>query len=294
MYVRSTPTLLDLLIAWRGSILPYIAGRAVVVAIVSVVAVLMAHRLPGDIGGGAVPFTLIGLSLSIFMSFRNSACYDRWWEARKLWGQLLIDTRSFARQTAHLPPEHREAMLTALCGFIHGLRARLRGGDEQAVVQAWCPIGEVVNPTDAALHAVGARLSALAADGAISEIRHTLLETRLTALSGVQAGCERIKSTPLPFAYSLLLHRTAWLFCLLLPFGLAGSIGWWTPALSLIVCYTFFGLDALGDQLEDPFGQEVNDLPLDAMTRLLERELLAALGRTDLPPLIEARDHLLL
>ncbi|RVT90081.1 bestrophin [Rhodovarius crocodyli] len=294
MYVRSTPTLLDLLIAWRGSILPYIAGRAMVVAAVSVLAVLVAHRLPGDIGGGAVPFTLIGLSLSIFMSFRNSACYDRWWEARKLWGQLLIETRSFARQTAHLPPAPREAMLTALCGFVNGLKARLRGDDEQATVAAWLPAPAALNPTDAALREVGRHLSALAADGAISEVRHSLLEGRLTAMSGVQAGCERIKSTPLPFAYSLLLHRTAWLFCLLLPFGLAGSIGWWTPALSLIVCYTFFGLDALGDQLEDPFGREVNDLPLDAMTRLLERELLAAAGRTDLPPAIEARDHLLM
>ena len=100
----------------------------------------------------------------------------------------------------------------------------------------------------------------------------------------MQAARERIKTTPLPFAYSLLLHRTALLFCVLLPFGLAPTLGWWTPLLVVIVSYTFFGLDALGDQLEDPFGHDDNDLPLDAMARMVERELLFSLGREDLPP----------
>jgi putative membrane protein len=71
------------------------------------------------------------------------------------------------------------------------------------------------------------------------------------------------------------------------------AVARWTPLLVITVCYTFFDLDALGDELEDPFGQEVNDLPLDAMVRVVERELLDALGRTDLPPLLEPVDHLL-
>jgi putative membrane protein len=91
----------------------------------------------------------------------------------------------------------------------------------------------------------------------------------------------------------LLLHRTALLFCLLLPFALAPTLGWWTPLLVLIVSYTFFGLDALGDQLEDPFGTDDNDLPLDAMVRTIERELLFAMGRAELPPPLTAvRYHL--
>ncbi|WP_160123269.1 bestrophin family protein [Rhodovarius lipocyclicus] len=294
MFIRSTPTLADVLFTVRGSILPNIARRALAVGGGSVVAVLLAGVLPGSFGGSAVPFTLIGLSLSIFMSFRNNACYDRWWEGRKLWGQLLIETRSFARQVAHLPLERREPLLLGLCGFTQGLKARLRDEDERAAIAPWCAAEDALNPTDAALRGVGLHCAALAGQGALSEIRHSLLETRLSALSAVQAGCERIKTTPLPFAYSLLLHRTAWLFCLLLPFGLAGSLGWWTPALTLIVCYTFFGLDALGDELEEPFGREVNDLPLDAMARQVERELLAAAGRTELPPALEAQGNLLL
>src|SRR5690606_10821036 len=83
---------------------------------------------------------------------------------------------------------------------------------------------------------------------------------------------------PLPFAYTLLLHRFAWLFCVLLPFGLVGALGWATPLVSALLAYAFFGLDRLGDELEDPFGLEPNDLPLDALARLIEHHLLDRLG----------------
>jgi putative membrane protein len=94
----------------------------------------------------------------------------------------------------------------------------------------------------------------------------------------VLAACERIRLTPLPFAYTVLLHRTAYLFCLLLPFGLADTLGWFTPVLAGAVAYTFFGLDLLGDELEEPFGTAPNDLPLLALARTAERNLLEALG----------------
>jgi putative membrane protein len=90
-------------------------------------------------------------------------------------------------------------------------------------------------------------------DGAIDRVRAgTRWKKQLCALSTVQASCERIAATPVPFAYSLLLHRTAHVFCLSLPFALAGTMGWWTLLPCALVSYTFFGLDALGDQLEDP------------------------------------------
>jgi putative membrane protein len=134
----------------------------------------------------------------------------------------------------------------------------------------------------------------LVASGRLQLIHYSVLEIQLTELAHVQGACERIKNTPLPFSYSLLLHRTAYAFCLMLPFALAPSLGWWTPLPTFLVSYAFFGLDALGDELSDPFGMEPNDLPLDAMVRLVEREMLSAMGETDLPPLIAASDYVLL
>ena len=120
------------------------------------------------------------------------------------------------------------------------------------------------------------------------------MEENLTALAAVQAGCERIRATPLPFAYTLMLHRTAYLYCLLLPFGLVDSIGFATPLVVGLISYTFFGLDALGDEIEEPFGRLANDLPLDSLCRRLEIDLRAALGETELPPLLQPVDFCLM
>jgi len=128
------------------------------------------------------------------------------------------------------------------------------------------------------LQLAGARLAELNLSGQMGEIRWSVLEGHLAQLSAAQAACERIASTPVPFAYSLLLHRTALIFCLLLPFALAGSLGWWTLLPVLLVAYTFFGLDALSHQLEDPFGQALNALPLDAFCQTIEREMQDALA----------------
>lgn len=297
MIVRPKPGLWEVAFAIRGSILPRIAGRLVTIALIAAVAILAAQLHPGLFAQiSAIPFTLIGIALSIFMSFRNNACYDRWWEGRKLWGSLVIACRSLARRISTLGEAERRFAHLALCGFAAGLAARLRGADEVAAISAHCgkgPWETGINPTDSLLAESGRRFLLLMQEGKIGPIHHSLIEEQLHLLAQVQAACERIAQTPVPFSYSLLLHRTAYIFCLALPFALAGALGWWTLLPVLLVSYTFFGLDALGDQLEDPFGHEPNDLPLDAMVRMIEREMRAALGETELPPAIVPKGYLL-
>jgi putative membrane protein len=172
----------------------------------------------------------------------------------------------------------------------------LRLEDEATAIRPWVR-GAIdarhPNITDRLLQRIGARCSAYAERGQISEWRYIQLETRLVSLSQVQASCERIKSTPLPFPYTLLLHRTIYLFCILLPFAMAEPLGWLTPIFTAIVSYTFFGLDEIGDDLEDPFGFDENDLPCNAILRTIEREVLAALGQTELPPVLEPLEYVL-
>ena len=272
MIVRPKPGLKDILFAVNGSILPRVGAKLATIAVISTLAVVSVELQPGvfaEISG--IPFTLIGIALSVFMSFRNNACYDRWWEARKLWGQLTISCRAFARQASALADADRRFMLTALSDFSASLASSLRGaGGTPADAPTTAAAGRP-NPTDFILQSVGTRCLALMAAGDIEPIHYSVLEGQLTMLSQVQGGCERIATTPVPFAYSLLLHRTAYIFCLTLPFALASTLGWWTLLPVLLVSYTFFGLDALSDQLEDPFGLEPNDLPLDAIVRTIER-----------------------
>jgi ion channel-forming bestrophin family protein len=297
MIVRPKPGLWQVAFAMRGSILPSIAGRLATIAAFCCIVILTARHHPALFAQiGIAPFTLLGIALSIFMSFRNNACYDRWWEARKLWGSLVIASRSFARRVATLDEADRHVLLRGQIGFAAGLAARLRGGDEEARIAGHCgpgPWQDAINPSDSLVHQLGRHCLMLAGQGKIGPIHHSLIEEQLHLLSQVQAGCERIALTPVPFSYSLLLHRTAYIFCLALPCALAVPLGWWTLLPVLLVSYTFFGLDALGDQLEDPFGLEPNDLPLDAMVRTIEREMLSLLGEADLPPALVPTGYVL-
>ncbi|MGY2373080.1 bestrophin family protein [Pseudomonas sp. SDO524_S393] len=296
MIVRPKPNLLGILFSLKGSIAKRIALRSLLVTLLASVIVLVETWHPAYFSKvNATPFTLLGLSLSIFMSFRNNACYDRWWEGRKQLGQMIIEVRSLIRETQMLADKAERAyLLRGLCGFAHGLIARLRLEDERQAVQPWIGLAAGhPNVPDQVLQQVGGRFSALAEQGVISEWRYTQLETRLVSLSQVQASCERIKHTPLPFPYTLLLHRTIYLFCILLPFAMAEPLGWLTPVFTAIVSYTFFGLDEIGDDLEDPFGFDENDLPCNALLRTLERDVLAALGESDLPPVLEPLEYVL-
>ena len=283
MIVRARPNLLTLLFTLRGSILPRVAPKLAGIVAVSCAVVWAEARWPAvfPMTAGVTPFTLVGLALSIFLSFRNNACYERWWEARKLWGSLIGEVRNLARALPALLPDADAApQLRRLSAFAHGLRARLRGLDEAAAVDGRVPGSDRSgpNPTDSVLAAITRDLAAAVRAGRLTDIQFGILESRIEALSGVHTACERIANTPLPFAYTLLVYRTAWLYCLLLPVGLTGSLGWATPVVVALVGYTFFGLDALGDELEEPFGTEPNDLPLDAMVRAVDRIVHHALG----------------
>ncbi len=299
MIVRPQPSMLRILFTLKGSIVQKIAGRVLMISGLAAIIVLIEHRHPEAFADlSATPFTLLGISLSIFMSFRNNACYERWWEGRKAWGRLIIEMRSFIRESSAIEDKAiREKLLRSACAFAHALSARLRNENELDAAKPWLASDAHLvahNISDGCLQYIGRYCSNLAKDNQISEWRYITLEQRLCAFSDVQGTCERIKFTPLPFPYSLLLHRTIYIFCLLLPFAMAQPLGWMAPLFTAIVAYTFLGLDTISGQLEDPFGRNENDLPTDAMVRLIERDVLAALGVSELPPLLLPEDYVLL
>jgi len=119
------------------------------------------------------------------------------------------------------------------------------------------------------------------------------LDRSLSGLNDALGGCERIAYTPLPFTYSVILHRTVYLYCMMLPFGLLDAIGIMTPLMVTFVAYTFFAIEALSDEIEEPFGTMPNDLALDAMAVNVESALLEMLGDRELPEPRKPVDYLL-
>ena len=298
MIVRQQPHPFKIFFALRGSIIPKIYPQLLLVTILSTIITIIQHWVPDSFPYyGIATFTLLGIALSLFLGFRNNASYQRWWEARGLWGQLVYDSRSLTRQVLSFIDEGDEAgqqaqrsMIHLSIAFAHAVRHRLRG------TEPWQDIERFVDPSqhaimhqaknlpDYIMRLLGKQLGEIRRQGFTSEQMIQNMDERLTSMTIVLAACERIHNTPLPFAYMLLVHRTTYLYCIMLPFGLVASLGWVTPLISAVIAYAFFGLDALSEELEEPFGLAANQLPLTALSRTIEINLLEALGETDIPP----------
>jgi putative membrane protein len=293
--VRDTPRALDLLLAMRGSIVPHVAPRVALQVLVAcaIVAIQQRWHLFPDVGGLA--FTVFGVALSLFLGFRNNAAYERWWEARKLWGGLLADLRSLSREAELFVPDAalRRSLLRHALAFIHLHRANLRRlpDDPVARERGGAFLG-TPHPPDAALDAMAGEIAAAGRAGTIDGFGLRALGQRLANLTLQQAGCERIVLTPLPFVYSLLIYRTIWLFCLLLPFGLVNTAGWLTPVFVAIVGYVFLGLAEVTEELSHPFTTSTNGLPLDAICRAAEISLAPHIGEAP-PPAMRPKDYFL-
>jgi putative membrane protein len=302
MIVRPRPNPIQLFLVMQGSILPRVVPQILVVFLFSCAVVGVELRYPAIFRGfTAAPFTLLGTAISIFLAFRNNACYDRWWEARRQWGQLITETRGFARLVATLLPGSPSSfgMVRSAIAFAYALNGHLRKHALPPEVATYLSAADLAaasnsrNPPDAIIRAISRELADELQSARITDILYKAIDEHIGAMAGIQAACERIASTPVPFTYTLLLHRSASLFCLLLPFGLTSTFGYATPIFAALIAYCFFGLDALGDELEEPFGNSANGLPLNAIARVIEINLLEATGERDLPPALLPVDSLL-
>ncbi len=302
MIIRPRPHWLRMLFVLRGSVLPDILPQLMAATLFAVLVTalhgqLFAWKVPLNF----VPFSLIGLTLAIFLGFRNSTSYARYWEARTLWGTLLNETRSLVRQARTLTdvPQHAPALAMVLAAFVHALRHQLRGTDAAADMRRLLPAVDCEPLATARfkpavlLLMAGEWLQARRQDGSLQPVLVPAMEAPLCKLGEALGGCERIAGTPIPFTYAVIIHRTIYLYCLLLPFGLVDSIGFMTPVIVAFIAYTFFALEALGAELEEPFGTAPNDLALDAMSQMIEATLRELTGEV-LPPAPQHKDVLFL
>jgi len=281
MIIRERENWLRMLFIWRGSVLKKIIVQLVTITLFS----LAIYFFKGKIFDYKVHlnptiFTLLGLALAIFMGFCNTASYDRYWEGRKLWGLLVIETRSLTRQIFSLvdgpSKEEKQKIIKMISAFCWSLNDQLRvrpgterishllSADQMKVLEHKKFIPSII------LGFIAGWIKEQHKKGYIDTIVLTQLDHQLNQFSNISGGCERIHNTPLPFAYSVLLHRTVYLYCFWLPFGLVDSLGWMMPLIVVLISYTFIALDAIIQEIGEPFGEEENDLALNSICRTIE------------------------
>ncbi len=303
MIVRPHLHWFRLLFVWRGSVLPYILTRLLLVLAVSVASVLSRDWWMSAHAASALsipPFTLMGVALAIFLGFRNSVSYDRYWEARKQWGNLLIAARALTREVASFAPEAtglQRCVVRKLGAFAYALKHQLRATDPRADLA--CRLdAEVLEQVCAArfppamlLLRLGRDIAAAHRQGQLSDLQLQSIDRNLNLLTEASGACERIANTPIPYTYRVLMNRTVMVYCLLLPIGLSTSIGWLTTLVAPFIAYTFLALDVIGEQIEEPFGKEPNDLALASMCHGIEVSVCELVGETPLGKAPEVVDY---
>ncbi|MBI2943477.1 MAG: hypothetical protein HYY25_04690 [Candidatus Wallbacteria bacterium] len=241
----------------------------------------------------AVPPTghgLVGVALGLLLVFRTNASYDRFWEGRKMWGGIVNQTRNLARGASAMltrDPSLAGALIRWTACFPTAVMNSLRGGKGLGSLALELPPDEVqsVMSAEHTPLAVSTRMTALLCSaqerGLLTPHQLVWLDGNIQSLVDYMGACERIQKTPLPFAYVVHLRRALLLYCYTLPFATVKDFGMGAALCTLLIAYTFFGIEEIGVEIENPFGADDNDLPLERICSTIDTNLRAMLPRPE-------------
>ncbi|MBN4001328.1 bestrophin family ion channel [Nostoc sp. LPT] len=232
--------------------------------------------------GSVIPSIVLGLLLV----FRTNTAYERFWEGRKCWGSIVNNVRNLARQiwvsVDEISPEDKDKKITALnllAAFAVTTKLHLRGEAVNSELEDLMPSTKYIklkimnNPPIEVAFWIGDYLQEQYNRNCLNSYQLTSMQELLNNLVDNLGACERILKTPMPLAYAIHLKQLLILYCFLLPFQIVDSLGWWTGLISSLVGFTVFGIEAIGLEIENPFGYDANDLPLDAICETMKRNI---------------------
>ncbi len=293
MIIDATPRLRQIVSeVWKPLILLFVWD-----VVVTVTYFLLPFRAP------SLPLTLFGSALALFLGFRDNSAYQRWWEGRVLWGAMINASRSLSRAARNFMP-HPEArdlkrsIVLRQIAYVNALRCQLRRQSVDGEVLRFLSEGEAepalarANTANGLLDGTGRRIADAQRNGWIDTIQQTQMEAVLVDIANAQGGMERVKNTPLPNQYRFFPTLFTHLFCILLPIGLVESLGFATPLGSTVAGLMFLAVLQIGDDLVDPFANTVHDVPLTAMCRTIEIDLLQSIG-DEAPEPVKPHDGIL-
>ncbi len=276
----------------RNSMFHAIIGRILLCVGWSAIVLVFHEYLKKRLGidHASIPSTvhsLVGFALGLLLVFRTNTSYDRFWEGRKLWGAITNGSRNLARQSSVLlkdDPELMRATVRWTIAWPFAAMHSLRGGSGLGPAALRLPGDEVTAslasgnvPLDVARRITG-HLARARDQGLVSDVLFAHFDQNVQQLIDALGGCERIKKTPLPFAYMVHIRRALILYCFTLPFALVESYGPGAIVGTLLVAYIFFGIEEIGVEIENPFDGDDNDLPLGRICATVERDLLGLIG----------------
>jgi len=267
--------------ALRGSMVYAIAIRSLWVTLGAAALTGVHHYLfPVSMPNTTNVHGIVSTALGLLLVFRTNASYDRWWEGRKIWGAIVNTCRNMGRAAVvHLSdtPERRDAVLRLVRAFPPAATHLLRNKQWHApelFSEADSKRGLArSHPPLAIATALSEQFKQAHREKQLSDIVFTSLDADCHLLVDHIGACERIHKTPIPFAYVVHLRRALVIYCGTLPLALLGTLGWWSLLAVYLVSYILFGIEEIGVEIEDPFGDDENDLPLEQISETIDRNV---------------------
>lgn len=231
-----------------------------------------------------VMHSLLGFVISMLLVFRTNTAYDRWWEGRKLWGALVNNSRNLSIKLSSILskddianrtyfrrviPLYAKALQSHLQNKITGLS--LFTEDEKGHLLTITDTEKHV-PNQVALH-LFQKVYELHKEGKISGEELIILNAELQSFTEICGGCERIKNTPIPFSYSVFLKKFIFFYVMTLPFGYVFSLGFYAVPVVTFIFYVLASLELIAEEIEDPFGGDANDLPMDKIVSNIKQHV---------------------
>lgn len=268
-------------LSWKGSITPKVIFRVLITSLYSVAVVAIYHFLP-SISLSFSPFELFGVVLGLLLVFRMNAGHDRWWEARKLWGGIVNQSRNLAygvltyvRDTGLKRQVLRWVIAYAYCSL-----QTLSGRDGLTPIKKYFDESEfqILSKTEHMPSYISIKIAQLLQEakrrGYLDGFEFLQLDKERSELMDEVGASERILKTPMPLVYAIKLRRFILIFLLILPFALLGKAGNLTPFFVILVAYPLFSLDQIGVELQNPFSIEnLSHLPLEDICQTIESNI---------------------
>lgn len=216
-------------------------------------------------------YSLVGFVLSLLLVFRTNTGYDRWWEGRKKWGELVNNTRNLAIKVASTTfnKEYKDFFARMIPNYAYAMKEHLREGvkveELELTEQEKKEIETVDHKPSYIAKKLYSELQLLRQKDEITDIEYLSLDTNLKTFSDIIGACERIKNTPIPYSYSLFLKKFIFIYVSTMPLAFVSSFGYWAILITTFVFYILVSMEILAEEIEDPFGKDDNDLPTDEL-----------------------------
>lgn len=216
-------------------------------------------------------YSLLGFVMSLLLVFRTNTAYDRWWEGRRKWGELVNDSRNLAVKIAsmELDKESNDFFARHIANFPLACKEHLRDGTKFELLNLTPEelnfLQHVDHIPSGIVELIWLKINQLLNSGKLSEEAVIRLDKNLNGFLDCIGACERIKNTPIPYSYSMFFKKFIFTYVVTLPLAFIPNFGYWTAIIATFIFYVFVSLEILAEEIEDPFGTDANDLPTDKM-----------------------------